>query len=89
MSTPKATQEQWEQAQQELDDLGYRGRPLTGDDEVWCVLDSIANEEDAMDNLEEFRMWRTPLGRRMEEHEAMNRTGPDYWQNDAGEWCLG
>lgn len=63
MSTNKATTEQWAKAQEELDDLGYRGRPLTGDDEVWCVLDSIANEEDAIDNLEEHRMWRTPLGR--------------------------
>lgn len=24
-----------------------------------------------------------------EEHEAMNRTWGDYWQNDAGEWRLG
>lgn len=34
--------------------------------EVVCVLDAIADGEDPWDALEEYRMWRTPAGRREE-----------------------
>lgn len=58
----KLTTADWHRAQEELDDLGYRGLPITGEDEVFEVLDSMANGEDVVDNLREFRMWRTPMG---------------------------
>jgi hypothetical protein len=44
--------------------------PLNTEGEIWCVLDAVANEEDPMDNLEEYRHWRSPAGRRQEASEA-------------------
>jgi len=38
-----------------------RALPLSGE-EVICVLDAIANEEDVADHLEEHRRWRSRRG---------------------------
>jgi len=43
---------------------------LASDGEIWCVLDSIENGEDAIDCLEEYRFWRSPRGRYEDAREA-------------------
>ncbi len=63
----EATPEQWAEAQEILDDHGYRGRPIETHEEVFEVLDSFANGDDVIDGIEEHRMWRTPMGMRQED----------------------
>lgn len=55
-------------AQWELADsyLPHAWAPCQNADEVWSVLDAIADDRDPIDDLGEYRMWRTPMGRREE-----------------------
>ncbi len=61
------TQAQWAEANSYLP---YCYTPCQTADEVWCVLDSFNNDEDPVDNLDEHRFWRSPLGRQVEADEA-------------------
>ena len=63
----KATKLQWRVATDLVPDPLL---PLRSDGEVFEVLDSEAGDEDIYDNLQEYRMWRTPDGRRTDQEDA-------------------
>ncbi len=71
MKTP--TTAQWDLADSYLPDAWT---PCQDAAEVWCILDSITNDEDPTDNLAEHRHWRSPAGRRQERDEAFESGQP-------------
>ncbi len=48
----------------------YPERFVETTEEAQCVLDAITDGRDPIDDLDEYRFWRSPRGRIEEEHDA-------------------
>lgn len=72
-ATRTPTVAQWELADSYLP---HTWAPCQTAGEVWEVLDSIENGEDPIDNLGEYRHWRSPAGRRQEVDEMFESAHP-------------
>jgi len=70
------TQAQWDEANSHLP---YLHTLCQDAGEVWCILDSVADDEDLLDNLEEYRFWHSPAGRQQEADEAFESGGGDSY----------
>jgi hypothetical protein len=65
-----ATEQDYRRAAQELESYAPDMPAPTTDGEVWTVLDAVSDGDDAAEHLEEYRFWRSPHGRQIEEYES-------------------
>ncbi len=64
------------QSQEAADLIPSSWRPPQGAEEIWCVLDAVANGEEPTDALDEWRHWRSSAGRQQEQDELYESAHP-------------